>query len=70
MDPDQGYAERLAELAAKIGQARLSPEVVCERAAGLLAGRTGCRIDDAHAHLRLLATEQGSDVGTVAAKVA
>ncbi|MEU4690110.1 SpoIIE family protein phosphatase [Actinoplanes sp. NPDC023714] len=69
MDGNRGYAQRLAELGAKIEKARLSPEIVCERAAGLLAGRSGCRIDDAHSHMRLLATQQGSDVGTVAASV-
>ncbi|WP_433293999.1 SpoIIE family protein phosphatase [Actinoplanes sp. CA-030573] len=69
MDIDDGYARRLAELSTKIEQARLSPEMVCERAAGLLAGRVGCGIDEAHAHLRLLAAQRDSDVGAVAAAV-
>ncbi|SNY64235.1 PP2C family protein-serine/threonine phosphatase [Paractinoplanes atraurantiacus] len=69
MDADRGYAQRLAELDARIEQARLSPEIVCERAAGLLAGRSGCRIEDAHAHMRQLAAQQGSGLGAVAAAV-
>ncbi|WP_433379402.1 PP2C family protein-serine/threonine phosphatase [Actinoplanes sp. CA-142083] len=69
MDGSDGYAQRLAELGARIEQARLSPEMVCERAAGLLAGRIGCCIDDAHAHLRMLAAQRDSDVGAVAAAV-
>src|SRR5687768_4516904 len=69
MEANHGYLQRLIELDVKIDQARLSPDLQCERAAGLLAGRIGCRIDEAHAHLRLRATQQGSDVGTVAAGV-
>src|SRR3954449_1014160 len=64
-----GYEQRLAELDAKVAQARLSPEAVCERAAGLLAGRIGCRIDEAPAHLRLLASQHRKSVDTVAAEV-
>jgi serine phosphatase RsbU (regulator of sigma subunit)/PAS domain-containing protein len=69
MEPNQGYRQRLIELEAKIEQARLSPDVHCERAAGLLAGRIGCRIDEAHSHLQLLAAQQGSHVSAVAAGV-
>ncbi|MBG0561482.1 SpoIIE family protein phosphatase [Actinoplanes aureus] len=67
MKTDQGYQHRLNELEAKIGRARLDPVVVCERAAGLLAGRIGCRVDEAHTHLRQLAAEQDRDVHEVAA---
>lgn len=67
METDHGYRRRLAELDAKIEQARPDPDVLCERAAGLLAGRIGCRIDEAHGHLRLLASQQGASLGTVAA---
>ncbi|MEV6596305.1 SpoIIE family protein phosphatase [Actinoplanes sp. NPDC051346] len=66
-DGHQGYLRRLAELEAQIGSARLSADVVCERAAGLLAGRIGCRIDEALAHIRTVAAQQDKDVETVAA---
>ncbi|MEV4641427.1 SpoIIE family protein phosphatase [Actinoplanes sp. NPDC049548] len=65
-EADHGYLQRLAELEAQVSEARLGPDVVCERAAGLLAGRIGCRIDEAHAHLRLLAGQQGKDLASVA----
>src|SRR3954469_832468 len=64
-----GYQQRLAELDAMVAEARLSPDSLCERAAGLLAGRIGCRIDEAHAHLRLLAGQQEKSVDTVAEEV-
>ncbi|WP_328474229.1 SpoIIE family protein phosphatase [Actinoplanes sp. NBC_00393] len=67
MDAQQGYRQRLAELDAKIEQARPRPDMVCERAAGLLAGHIGCRIDEAHSHLRLLAAQQATPVSRVAA---
>ncbi|GAA0485451.1 hypothetical protein Ade02nite_08960 [Paractinoplanes deccanensis] len=68
-ETDSGYLQRLAELEARVDQARLSPEILSERAAGLLAGRIGCRIDEAHAHLRLLAGQQNTSVASVAATV-
>ena len=69
MDTHRAYLNRLAELDATIGGARLDPDVVRERAAGLLAGRIGCRVDEAHTYLRQLAAEQGRDVPAVAADV-
>src|SRR4051812_48562281 len=69
MEAHQGYLHRLTELDARIGLARLGPDVVAERAAGLLAGRIGCRVDDAHTYLRQLAAEQDRDVRAVAADV-
>ncbi|MEU4422384.1 SpoIIE family protein phosphatase [Actinoplanes sp. NPDC024001] len=69
MHTDPGYEHRLSELDARIGRARLEPAVVGERAAGLLAGRIGCRVDEAHHHLRELAAEQGRPVHEVAADV-
>ncbi|MFI7600271.1 PP2C family protein-serine/threonine phosphatase [Actinoplanes sp. NPDC049681] len=66
---DHGYLQRLAEIEAQVSQAALRPEVVCERAAGLLAGRIGCRIDEAHAHLRHLASQQAREVTAVASGV-
>ncbi|WP_199753005.1 SpoIIE family protein phosphatase [Actinoplanes sp. ATCC 53533] len=69
MEAHQGYMRRLTELNAQIGRARLDPDVGYERAAGLLAGRIGCRVEEAHAYLRQLATEQDRDVRAVAAEV-
>ena len=40
-----------------------------DRAIGLLAGRTRCRLADAHRHLLRMAAEQGRDVADVAAGV-
>lgn len=64
-----GYLQRLAALESRVSQARLSADTVCERAAGLLAGRVGCRIDEAHAHLRMLATREGRSLSDVATAV-
>ncbi|MEV8508579.1 SpoIIE family protein phosphatase [Actinoplanes sp. NPDC051475] len=68
-EADPGYLQRLAELEAQVSEATLSSDVVCERAAGLLAGRIGCRIDEAHAHLRHLAGQQDREVAAVASGV-
>jgi serine phosphatase RsbU (regulator of sigma subunit) len=68
MGPQEGYLQRLAELDAAVAKAQLAPELLLERAAGLLAGRTGCRVDEAHAHLLLLAAEQDRDPRDVAAE--
>jgi serine phosphatase RsbU (regulator of sigma subunit) len=68
-ESNAGYRQRLAELDAMVAGARLSPEATCERAAGLLAGRIGCRIDEAHAHLRLLAGQQRKSLDRVAAEM-
>ena len=48
--------------------ARLVPDMLWERAAGLLAGRTGCRVGEAHALLLQLASERGCDVRELAAE--
>nr|BFE82338.1 hypothetical protein GCM10020093_049390 [Planobispora longispora] len=63
MEPHRDYLSRLADIDAKVERARVDPEVVLGRAAGLLAGRTGCRVDEAHAHLLRLAAERGDDPG-------
>ncbi len=55
-------------LTAVPSSARLVPDMVWERAAGLLAGRTGCRVGEAHALLLQLATERGCDVRQLAAE--
>jgi AmiR/NasT family two-component response regulator len=61
-----GYRQRLAEIEARVRSARLDPSVVLERAAGLVAGRVGCRVEEAHAYIRQLAREQGRDRSEVA----
>ncbi len=68
MGGQEGYLQRLADLDAAVQKAQLGPEALVERAAGLLAGRTGCRVDEAHAHLLQLAAEQGREPGDVAAE--
>ena len=47
----QDYQQRLAEIDAVVARAQLDPALVVERAAGLLAGRVGCRVDEAHTYL-------------------
>jgi hypothetical protein len=63
----QEYLQRLADFEAAVARAQPDPVILVERAAGLIAGRAGCRIDEAHAQLRLLATEQGREPSEVAA---
>jgi serine phosphatase RsbU (regulator of sigma subunit) len=65
----QDYLQRLADLEAAVARAQPDPDLVIERAAGLIAGRAGCRIDEAHAQLRLLAREQGREPAEVAADI-
>jgi serine phosphatase RsbU (regulator of sigma subunit) len=65
----QDYLQRLAELDAAVARAQPNPALLVERAAGLIAGRAGCRIEDAHAQLRLLATEQGREPVDVAVDI-
>src|SRR5689334_4609821 len=43
--------------------------VLIERAAGLLAGRSRCRVADAHRHLVRMAADQQRDMAEVAAGV-
>ncbi|MEV0391386.1 SpoIIE family protein phosphatase [Nonomuraea sp. NPDC050643] len=69
MDPLEDYRNRLADLDARIEEARSDPEVLLGRASGLLAGRAGCRVGEAHAYLLRLADEQGRQVHTLAADV-
>jgi serine phosphatase RsbU (regulator of sigma subunit) len=59
--PQRQYVQRLAEINAKVAAAQLAPEVLVGQAAGLLAGRVGCRVDEAQAHLLQLAAEQGRE---------
>ncbi|MCK2215936.1 SpoIIE family protein phosphatase [Actinomadura sp. ATCC 31491] len=69
MDPLEGYRSRLADLDASIARARAHPEVVLARASGLLAGRAGCRVGEAHAYLVRLAAERGRPAHEVAAEL-
>jgi serine phosphatase RsbU (regulator of sigma subunit) len=65
----QEYLQRLAEIDAAVARARLDPAVVVERAAGLLAGRVGSRVDEAHSYLLHRASQQDRPVEAVAAEV-
>ena len=69
MHPQQDYLQRLADIEAAVARAQVDPDIVLERAAGLIAGRVGCRIDEAHVQLRQLAAEQGRDPREVASDV-
>ncbi|GIH96725.1 PP2C family protein-serine/threonine phosphatase [Planobispora siamensis] len=69
MESRQDYLNRLADIDARVEQARVGPDVVLARAAGLLAGRAGCRVDEAHAHLLEMAAEQGRAAQEVAAEL-
>ncbi|WP_344219009.1 SpoIIE family protein phosphatase [Nonomuraea bangladeshensis] len=69
MDPLEGYRGRLADLDARLARARSHPEVLLARASGLLAGRTGCRVGEAHAYLVRLAAERRRPVQELAAEV-
>jgi serine phosphatase RsbU (regulator of sigma subunit)/PAS domain-containing protein len=69
VQPRHGYLRRLAEIDARVESAQLDSVVLLERAAGLIAGRVGCYVEEAHAHLRQLATEQDRDVIAVASDV-
>ncbi|MFG1945840.1 PP2C family protein-serine/threonine phosphatase [Nonomuraea sp. NPDC048826] len=69
MEPSQNYFDRLADLDARLGRTRGDDAMALERAAGVLAGRTSCRISEAHAYLRGLAADQGRDVFELAAEV-
>jgi serine phosphatase RsbU (regulator of sigma subunit) len=69
MEPRQAYLDRLAEIDARVGAVRADPVVVIERAAGMVAGRVGCRVEEARAFLSQLAAEQGRDRHELAAEV-
>jgi serine phosphatase RsbU (regulator of sigma subunit) len=65
----QDYLQRLADLEAAVARAQPDPGLLIERAAGLIAGRAGCRIEEAHAQIQQLATEQGREPADVAAEI-
>jgi serine phosphatase RsbU (regulator of sigma subunit) len=66
---DGGYLRRLAELDAAVGRAHLDPEIAVERAAGLLAGRIGGRVDEMRALILQRATDHGRAAGEVADEI-
>src|SRR5256886_17382380 len=63
------YLDRLAELDAMVARAQPGPDILVERAAGLLAGRGGCRVNEAHGYLVQLAAERGRDAHELAAEL-
>ncbi len=69
MERQQQYVHRLAEIDAKVRRARLAPDVLIAQAAGLLAGRVGCRVDEAQAYLLQLASEQRREPHLVATEL-
>src|SRR5256886_12565694 len=69
VEQQQEYLQRLAEIDTAVARARLEPAVVVERAAGLLAGRVGSRVDEAHSYLLHRATRRGSTVELLAAEL-
>jgi serine phosphatase RsbU (regulator of sigma subunit) len=68
VDQRQQVYDRLLEQVREI-DAHTDPVVVVARAAGLLAGRVGCRVREAHVRLIDMAAEQGREVPDVAADV-
>jgi serine phosphatase RsbU (regulator of sigma subunit) len=65
----EDYLQRLADIDAAVARAQPEPGVLVERAAGFIAGRAGCRIDEAYAQMQLIATEQGRLLAEVAGEV-
>ena len=66
MSPQQDYLQRLADIDAAVARAQPDPGVLVERAAGYIAGRVGCRIDEAYRQLQRMATEQDRPLAEVA----
>jgi len=54
----QDYPQRLAAIDAAVAAARRPPDVVVAQAAGLLAGRVGCPVSEAHGFLARLASDE------------
>jgi serine phosphatase RsbU (regulator of sigma subunit) len=63
------YLEALTELERRTRPAVQHPDLIVEGAAGLLAGRIGGRIDQAHARILQLASEQRRSPHEVAAEI-
>jgi serine phosphatase RsbU (regulator of sigma subunit) len=69
VERQQDYFQRLAALDAAVARARLDPDVMLERAAGLLAGRLGSRVDEAYAYLLHRASQENRGPDAVAAEI-
>ncbi|MCM4082350.1 PP2C family protein-serine/threonine phosphatase [Paractinoplanes hotanensis] len=63
------YLRRLAELDASIAGAQLPADALLERAAGLIAGRVGCRVSEAHTQISRIAQAQGCSAQEIAGDV-
>jgi serine phosphatase RsbU (regulator of sigma subunit) len=69
VEQEAEYLQRLAQFDAAVAAAQPAPEVVLERAAGLLAGRAGCRFSEAHAYLVQLASQRERAPAELAAEM-
>jgi serine phosphatase RsbU (regulator of sigma subunit) len=67
-EPQQAYL-RLIEGVRTAAEKEAGPRSLVDRAAGLLAGRVGCPVREAHVHLLRIAEEQDRDPARVAADV-
>ena len=65
----QAYVDAVEGLRATGHRSPDPGRAIVDRAVGLLAGRTRCRLADAHRHLLRMAAEQNRDVADVAAGV-
>jgi serine phosphatase RsbU (regulator of sigma subunit) len=67
-EPQQAYL-RLIERVRTAAEEEAGPRSLIDRAAGLLAGRVGCPVREAHVHLLRIAEEQDRDPARVATDV-
>src|SRR5436309_10711141 len=68
MEPGEAYLSLLDGLRGAV-DSDTEPRRLVDRAAGLLAGRVGCPVREAHVHLLRIAEEQGSEPARVAADI-
>jgi hypothetical protein len=69
MTAQRTYQQLLDDIAASVGTQSVEPAGAVGRAAAMLAGRVGCRIREAQAHVERLAREQGREPGEVAVEL-
>src|SRR5438477_9216587 len=67
-EPQQAYLRLSGGVRTAAGE-EAGPRSLVDRAAGLLAGRVGCPVREAHVHLLRIAEEQGREPARVAADV-
>jgi serine phosphatase RsbU (regulator of sigma subunit) len=67
-EPQRAYLSLIDDIRGAV-EAEAGPRSLLDRAAGLLAGRVGCRVREAYTYLLRLAEEQRRDPGRVAADV-